>query len=76
MEPLQVSYQGLVASDELRAALERRAERLERFHERVAACRVAVQRWYQRHGQGSDYRVATDLVLPDEELALAHEAER
>jgi hypothetical protein len=46
-------YQGLVASDELRAAVERRAARLERFHERVAACRIAVQRWYQHHGHGA-----------------------
>jgi ribosome-associated translation inhibitor RaiA len=75
MESFQVRYQGLVTSDELRAAVERRAARLERFHERVAACRVAVQRWYQHHGQGSNYRVAIDLTLPGEELAIARESE-
>jgi ribosome-associated translation inhibitor RaiA len=74
MEPLQVSDQGLDASDELRDAVERRAMRLARFHERVAACRVAVQRWYQHHGRDNNYRVAIDLALPDEEHTVARES--
>ena len=41
--PLQITFEGgLPSSDALRARIEREAEKLERFHDGIIGCRVAV----------------------------------
>jgi hypothetical protein len=70
----EIRYRGIAASPELRASVEHHAARIARFHERVAACRVALERWYQHHGQGSSYRVEIDMELAGEELTVARES--
>ena len=76
MQPVQQVRDQGVASPALHAGVERDATRLARFHERVAACRVALERWYQQHGQSSNCRVESDLELPGEKLGVARESQR
>jgi len=63
--PLQVTFEGgLEASDALRARIEREAAKLERFHDRITSCRVAViGRGHRRH-QGDLYAVRLQITGP------------
>lgn len=63
--PLQITFEGgLEASDALRARIEREAAKLERFHDRITSCRVAViGRGHRRH-QGDLYSVRLQITGP------------
>ena len=41
--PLQITFEGgLTTSEALRTRIEREAAKLERFHDRISSCRVAM----------------------------------
>ncbi|MGZ6015512.1 MAG: HPF/RaiA family ribosome-associated protein [Phenylobacterium sp.] len=63
--PLQVTFEGgLEASDALRARIEREAAKLERFHDRITSCRVAVIGRGHRRRQGDLYAVRLQITGP------------
>ncbi|MDE2488339.1 MAG: HPF/RaiA family ribosome-associated protein [Alphaproteobacteria bacterium] len=65
--PLQVTFEGgLEGSDSLRARIEREAAKLERFHDRITSCRVAVIGRPGRRRQGDLYAVRLQITGPGE----------
>jgi cold shock CspA family protein/ribosome-associated translation inhibitor RaiA len=63
--PLQVTFEGgLEASDALRSRIEREAAKLERFHDRITSCRVAVIGRGHRRRQGDLYAVRLQITGP------------
>ena len=64
--PLQLSLRDVpeVRRDEIEQHVRRRAEKLERFFEPIASCRVAVERPHQFERSGNPYRVRVDLSVP------------
>jgi cold shock CspA family protein/ribosome-associated translation inhibitor RaiA len=63
--PLKIAFEGgLTASDGLRERIEREAAKLERFADRITACRVAVIGRSGRHHQGDLYQVRIQIVMP------------
>lgn len=63
--PLRITFEGgLTASDALRARIEREAARLERFSDRITACRVAIVGRSGHHRHGDLYGVRLTLTLP------------
>ena len=64
--PLQLSLRDVpeVRRDEIEQHVRRRAEKLERFLEPIASCRVAVERPHQFERSGNPYRVRIDLSVP------------
>lgn len=63
--PLQVTFEGgLESSDALRARIEREAARLERFHDRITSCRVAVIGRSHRRRHGDLYAVRLQITSP------------
>lgn len=63
--PIRISFEGgLEPSDALRARIEREAKKLERFSDRITACRVAVIGRSGRRRHGDLYRVNIRLTLP------------
>lgn len=65
--PLQVTFEGgLEASEALRARIEREAVKLERFHDRITSCRVAVIGRGHRRRQGDLYAVRLQITGPGE----------
>lgn len=73
-ESIRVTYQGVVAREPLRAAVQRELGRLERFRPAMEDCQLELQRWHQHHQQGSSYRVALEVNLPQRSLKLARES--
>lgn len=66
--PLKIAFEGgLTGSDALRSRIERESARLERFSDRITACRVVVRGRSGRHRQGGLYDVRIHIVLPGHE---------
>lgn len=63
--PLQITFEaGLAPSDALRARITREAMKLERFRDRIAACRVAVIGRGGKRRHGGLYSVRLQLMGP------------
>ncbi len=63
--PLQIAFEGgLPPSDALRARIEREADKLERFHDGIIACRVAVIGRPGRRRHGDLYAVRLQISTP------------
>lgn len=69
--PLQVTFEGgLEPSPALRARIERESAKLERFHDRITSCRVAViGRGHRRH-HGDLYAVRLQITTPSGEVMI------
>lgn len=65
--PLQITFEGgLESSEALRHRIEREAEKLERFHDRITSCRVAIIGRGHRRRQGDLYAVRLQITAPGE----------
>ncbi|MFN4175701.1 cold shock domain-containing protein [Phenylobacterium sp.] len=63
--PLQITFEGgLDASEALQRRIEREAEKLERFHDRITSCRVAVIGRAHRRRHGDLYAVRLQITTP------------
>jgi hypothetical protein len=68
--PLQVAFHGLSPSDAVKGLIEEKVAWLERFCERITACRVVVEPVHHRHEQGNPYRVRIDLAVPGSQIVV------
>ncbi|HEX9725635.1 MAG TPA: HPF/RaiA family ribosome-associated protein [Vicinamibacteria bacterium] len=68
--PLEIAFRGLDRSDAIEASIRRRAEQLDRFFDRIMACRVVVEAPHQHQRKGRIYHVRIDLTVPGEELVV------
>jgi ribosomal subunit interface protein len=65
--PLQITFEGgLEPSDALRQRIEREAAKLERFHDRITSCRVAIMGRGHRRRQGDLFAVRLQITAPAE----------
>jgi cold shock CspA family protein/ribosome-associated translation inhibitor RaiA len=63
--PLKIAFEGgLTSSDALRTRIEREVAKLERFADRITACRVAVIGRSGRHRHGDLFAVRIQIVTP------------
>jgi cold shock CspA family protein len=63
--PLKIAFEGgLTSSEALIARIEREAEKLEQFSDRITACRVVMVGRSGRHRQGDLYEVRIFIVMP------------
>ena len=68
--PLQITFRHMDPSPALEARIRQRADELERFFDRVTACRVVVERMNRRHQQGNLFEIRIDLTVPGREIAV------
>jgi cold shock CspA family protein/ribosome-associated translation inhibitor RaiA len=63
--PLQIAFEGgLTASEALQRRIEQEAERLERFHDRIISCRVAIIGRSGKRRHGDLYAVRLQITTP------------
>ena len=72
IEP-SVRIRNLPNAPAVQARILRAVMRLERFSERITACRVALSA-SRHHRHGETIRVRIDLALPREEIVVDHDA--
>lgn len=70
--PISVTFRGMDVSEALRAKIEARARRLDRFAEDILACNVVVSASGRRHQHGNRYDVRAAVTLRDRTIEAGH----
>lgn len=68
--PVQITFSNMTQSDSVRERVEELAQRLDRFHKRIIACRVVIRAPNRRQRKGRLYHVSIDLTVPGHEIAV------
>ena len=71
--PLQITLHGIRASDALHAAIREKAEKLERYYDRITSCRVVLGLDARHKRQGKEFSVRINLKVPGGEIAVTRE---
>lgn len=66
--PLQITFRHMGPSEAVEAAIRKRAERLDRFSDRIIGCKVVVEAPHKHQRKGKLYSVRVDLSVPGEEI--------
>jgi ribosomal subunit interface protein len=67
---LHIAFRGMTPSPAVQSRILERAAKLERFHQRITACRVVVDSPHRRHTKGELYTVRLELVVPGHEILV------
>ncbi len=62
--PLQVTFRKMDPSPFVRGRIKERADKLERFHDRIVGCRVVVEAPHRHHHKGKLYAVSVEVKVP------------
>ncbi len=62
--PYEITFDGMDPSDAVRARVQKEIDRLERFHDRITSCRVAITAPGKHKRQGGLYDVRIFMALP------------
>ncbi len=68
--PLEISFHNLDTSEAVESKIRERVAKLERLHDRIISCRVAVESPHRQHRNGKEFRVRIDLSVPGHELVV------
>lgn len=73
--PVQITFRDLPPSAAVAAHVERRAEKLETFFDRMSKCHVVVEEPHRHSRQGKKYQVEIDMHVPGKELVISRNPE-
>jgi cold shock CspA family protein len=71
--PLQITFRYMEPSETVEAKIRERAEKLDRYYDRIMGCRVVVEAPHRHHHQGKLFHVRIDLTVPGGELVVSRE---
>ena len=74
--PLQISFRGMDTSPATEALIRERAEKLDRFHDRITGCRVVVEAHHRHQRKGRIYHVRVDVTVPGHEIVVGREPDQ
>lgn len=75
--PLQITFRGVPSTEPIESYVRRRADKLERFFDRITGCHVMIETPHRHKRHGHHHRVRIDLIVPGDELVVARDpAER
>ena len=63
--PLEIAFQNSEPSDAVRSEIEKQAQRLEKFSDRITSCRVTVVVPHTRHRNGDLFKIDIRIAMPD-----------
>ena len=70
--PLQVTFRDMEHSDAVETRIREKAEKLQRYYDRIMGCRVVVEMPQRHKHQGKLHSVRIDLTVPGAELVANH----
>ena len=70
--PIQISLHGIERSRALNSAVRARAEKLERYYDRIMSCRVVLEPAGRHKHQGQQFSIRIELKVPGGEIAVTH----
>ncbi len=68
--PVQLTWRHVEPSEAVASLVRKKAERLERYFDRITGCTVALEQPQQHHRQGDHYRVRVEVTVPGEKLVV------
>jgi ribosomal subunit interface protein len=68
--PLQISFRNMEPSPAVEARIRKKAEKLERFHDRIIGCTVVVEAPHRHHHKGKLYTVRVDISVPGKDVVV------
>ncbi len=68
--PIQITFRKMDTSPTVEANIRERAEALEKYFDRIMACRVAVEQSTRRQRKGKLYHIRVDLTVPGREIVV------
>lgn len=71
--PLQISLHGIEHSDALYDAIRAKAEKLDRYYDRITSCRVVLELADRHKRHGRQFAARIDLKIPGGEIAVNKE---
>ena len=71
--PLEISSRDFELTDAIQANIEERAEKLDRFYDRLMSCRVAIEAPHQSQRKGVVHHLRIDMTVPGGELVVKRE---
>jgi cold shock CspA family protein len=63
--PLDIAFENSEPSQAIRSEVEKQAKRLERFHDRITSCNVAVIAPRTRHRKGGLFKIDIRIAMPE-----------
>lgn len=69
--PLQLRFRNLDSSPAIEAAVQKRAEQLEHFSDKIVSCRVTIEAPHKHHHKGNLYHVTVDVRTPGGEIVAS-----
>lgn len=72
--PLQITFRNMDASASVEAEIRQRAERLEKFRDRITSCHVTVDASQRRANRAKMFQVKIDVAYPGGEVVVKREA--
>jgi ribosomal subunit interface protein len=70
---LQISYRNMEASDSVERQVRERVAQLEKFYDRLIACRVVLEGIGRHHRKGRLFDVRAELAVPGREIVATRE---
>lgn len=74
--PLEITFRNMDSSEALESNIREKADKLERYYDRIMSCRVAVEAQHRHHHKGNIYHCRIDLTVPGKELVVSREPHR
>jgi ribosomal subunit interface protein len=68
--PLQIHFHDVPATPAIKAEIQRRADKLNEFYDRITGCRVVVDAPHKHQQTGRIYNVRIDITVPGQELVV------
>ncbi|MHA1518003.1 MAG: HPF/RaiA family ribosome-associated protein [Alphaproteobacteria bacterium] len=72
--PLEISFRNMDPSPAVEARIREKAEKLERFQERIIRCTVVVEAPHRHHHKGKLYSVHIDISVPGKDHLIVDRA--
>lgn len=69
----QVLFRGVDHSPAVEEAVQKRAEKLERFSDQIQSLRVTVESPHNNHHKGKVYHVGVEAIIPNHDFVVNHD---
>jgi ribosomal subunit interface protein len=71
--PLQISFRNMDPSPAVEAIVREKAEKLDRFFDRMVSCDVTIEAPHRRQHKGKLYKVRIDIGMPGKDVHVNQE---
>lgn len=72
--PLQVTFHNMDPLPAVEDLIRERAARLDKYCDRIMACRIVIDLPHRHHRTGNQYQIRLDITVPGDEIAITREA--